>query len=185
MKLPADGHQICPTRFRLASPRPAVEAPPGVRLAVLKGHGRAGCPARGSRLRLPDIRVGGYQARDACPAFRRQVAIETLATDARDGLGRGLKMRAFPVLASMWQMRSEALAGIGSQREGSSGSSSSPTAGWWMSFHAGGVDPDVVGGPSDAALVAEGGQLPIRSESPRSLGSRLDSARNTATALAI
>ena len=55
---------------------------------------------------MPGITVGGYQARDACPAFRRRVAIETLATDARNGMGGGLKMRAFRVLASMWQMHS-------------------------------------------------------------------------------
>src|SRR5437016_5276769 len=54
----------------------------------------------------------------------------------------------------------EALAGIGGQRERLEGQLKVPDDRVVDEFHAGGVDPDVVGGPSGPELLAAGGQLP-------------------------
>jgi len=54
----------------------------------------------------------------------------------------------------------EALTGIGGQRERLECQFKVPSDRVVDEFHAGGVDPDVVGGPSDPELVAAGGQLP-------------------------
>ena len=54
----------------------------------------------------------------------------------------------------------ETPARIGGQREGLERQLKVPDDRVVGDFDAGGVDPDVVGGPSDAELVAAGGQLP-------------------------
>src|SRR6266545_4433703 len=54
----------------------------------------------------------------------------------------------------------EALAGIGGQREGLERQLEVPDDRVVEALHAGGVDPDVVGGPSATELLAAGGQLP-------------------------
>src|SRR6266581_2155875 len=54
----------------------------------------------------------------------------------------------------------EALGGVGSQRERLECQLKVPDDRVVDELHAGGVDPDVVGGPPDPELVAAGGQLP-------------------------
>src|SRR6266571_6784138 len=54
----------------------------------------------------------------------------------------------------------QALARFGGDREGLVGEIEVPDDGVVDELDAGGVDPDVVGGPSDPELVAAGGQLP-------------------------